>query len=46
MSAMALEHRPSRSAENIYRPRLARVLEAREEIAARGSSRQVVTLAL
>jgi NAD(P)H-flavin reductase len=30
----------------IYRPRLARVLAAREEIAARGSSRAVVTLSL
>ena len=31
---------------SLYRPRLARVLDAREEIAARGSSRRVVTLAL
>ena len=34
------------AAVEIYRPRLARVLETREEIAARGASRRVVTLAL
>jgi NAD(P)H-flavin reductase len=45
MSAVALDH-GARSPGNVYRPRLARVLEVREEIAARGSSRQVVTLSL
>ena len=37
---------PAPVTESLYRPRLARVLETREEIAARGASRRVVTLAL
>ena len=44
MSAPALT--VARARDDLYRPRLARVLETREEIPARGASRRVVTLAL
>ena len=46
MSALAAAPLPRRAGDDLYRPRLARVLETREEIAARGASRQVVTLTL
>ena len=45
MSAPMLAESPV-AAGNIYRPRVTRVLETREEIAARASSRRVVTLSL
>lgn len=46
MSTTVLEPRAPRGAGDLYRPRLARVLEAREEIAARGATKPVVTLRL
>lgn len=46
MSTLELEPRAPRGAGDLYRPRLARVLEAREEIAARGATKPVVTLRL
>ena len=46
MSTLAAGPRSGRTPENVYVPRLARVLEVREEIAARGTSRPVVTLSL
>jgi NAD(P)H-flavin reductase len=46
MTTQALE-RPARpERESVYRPRVARVLQVREEIAARGATRPVVTLHL
>lgn len=46
MSTLTLEPRAPRDYGDLYRPRLARVLETREEIAARGATRPVVTLRL
>jgi NAD(P)H-flavin reductase len=46
MSTVSLGAGPGRAAADVYRPRLARVLETREEIAARATSRRVVTLSL
>lgn len=46
MSTLALEPRAPRGAGDLWRPRLSRVLEAREEIAARGATKPVVTLRL
>jgi len=46
VSTLALEPRAPRGAGDLWRPRLSRVLEAREEIAARGATKPVVTLRL
>jgi NAD(P)H-flavin reductase len=46
MSTLAAGPRFGRTPGNVYVPRLARVLEVRQEIAARGASRPVVTLSL
>jgi sulfhydrogenase subunit gamma (sulfur reductase) len=46
MSTLAGAHPTPAAPENLYRPRIVRVRERREEIAARGASRPVVTLAL
>ena len=46
MGAIEPEPRPGHAPGNVYAPRLARVLGVREEIAARGVSKPVVTLSL
>lgn len=46
MGALAVERHPGSAPASLYEPRLARVLETREEIAARGSSKPVVSLVL
>jgi NAD(P)H-flavin reductase len=46
MGALAVEPHPGKQPAGLYEPRLARVLETREEIAARGASKPVVTLVL
>jgi NAD(P)H-flavin reductase len=46
MGTLIAEHRRGQAPDNVYRPRLARVLEVHEEIRARGASKPVTTLSL
>ena len=46
MSGLGLASGPARAGGDVYRPRISRVLQVREEIAERGASRRVVTLAV
>ncbi|MFN8177569.1 MAG: FAD/NAD(P)-binding protein [bacterium] len=46
MGTTASERHPGQARNDVYRPQLARVLEVREEIRARGTSQPVTTLSL